>query len=342
MAIHEVSATGAFVRTASTFRNDITEEEAVPGRYHLYVSYACPWAHRTLIVRSLKGLEDVISLSVVHYTFQKTRPEDPTDEHCGWVFKSNNDSPVKHLESKNASFPCIDCIEDNVNNCKTVRELYDKCGYDGHKFTVPILWDKEKNTIVNNESSEIIRILNNKFNKYAKNPSLDLYPESLRPAIDDINTMFYEPVNNGVYKCGFAKAQGPYNDAVETLFNTLDQAEEILSNQRYLAGDQFTEADIRAFVTLVRFDEVYVVYFKTNKKRIADYPNILNFIREIYQMKGIAETTNFDHIKGHYYSSHPHLNIYGVIPAGPNVTEDLMKPHNREELVPSSKRSKKN
>jgi glutathionyl-hydroquinone reductase len=197
MAIHEVSTAGAFVRTASTFRNFISEVDAVPDRYHLFVSYACPWAHRTLMVRTLKGLEDVISVSIVHPTFQRTRPEDPTDSHVGWTFRNPEDGPVKHLES-DALISVSGFTIDHVNNCKTVRELYDMCGYDGHKFTVPVLWDKQNKTIVNNESSEIIRMLNSAFNKYAKNPSLDLYPEPLRPAIDAINEMFYEPVNNGI------------------------------------------------------------------------------------------------------------------------------------------------
>lgn len=170
----------------------------VPDRYHLYVSYACPWAHRTLMVRALKGLEDIISVSVVHPVFQKTRPNDPNDPHVGWTFRDPIiDGPtVKHLES-DALLTVSDFTPDTINNAKTVRELYDKCGYDGGKFTVPILWDKEKNTIVNNESSEIVRILNSSFNKYAKNPELDLYPENLRASIDEINEMFYEPVNNG-------------------------------------------------------------------------------------------------------------------------------------------------
>lgn len=198
MAIHEVSKAGAFVRTASTFRSFIAEADAVPDRYHLYVSYACPWAHRTLMVRALKGLEDVISVSVVHPTFQQTRPDDASDTHVGWCFRGADEGPVKHLESDALISVSGGFTTDPINNCRTVRELYDKCGYDGNKFTVPILWDKEKNTIVNNESSEIVRIFNSAFNKYAKNPTLDLYPEAMRPAIDQINEMFYEPVNNGI------------------------------------------------------------------------------------------------------------------------------------------------
>mmetsp|Transcript_12116 Transcript_12116/g.28391 ORF Transcript_12116/g.28391 Transcript_12116/m.28391 type:complete len:215 (+) Transcript_12116:48-692(+) len=195
---------------------------------------------------------------------------------------------------------------------------------------VPVLWDKETGTIVNNESSEIIRILGGAaFDSVAKNPALNLYPAALRPAIDEVNEWVYHKVNNGVYKCGFAKSQAPYDEAVAELFEALDRMEAILGEQRFLAGPAFTEADVRAFVTLVRFDEVYVVYFKTNKARISDYPNLRNYIREIYQMPGVADSVNMAHIKMHYFTSHAHLNPFGVIPAGPDVLTDLVQPHDR-------------
>lgn len=333
-AVEEVSKSGAFVRTDSTFRDVISsgpdaKYPVATGRYHLYVANACPWAHRALIVRALKGLEDSISVSVVHSTWQRTRPDDPNDEHCGWVFRSPEDPPLTN-SAGHGSFGCEGCVPDTVNGFSTVRQLYDKAGFEGSKFTVPVLWDKETGTIVNNESSEIIRILGGAaFDSVAKNPALNLYPAALRPAIDEVNEWVYHKVNNGVYKCGFAKSQAPYDEAVAELFEALDRMEAILGEQRFLAGPAFTEADVRAFVTLVRFDEVYVVYFKTNKARISDYPNLRNYIREIYQMPGVADSVNMAHIKMHYFTSHAHLNPFGVIPAGPDVLTDLVQPHDR-------------
>jgi len=333
-ALDESEKGGAFVRKDSTYRNWISEEsekfKPESGRYHLYISYACPWAHRTLITRNLKGLQDHIGLSIVHPTWQKTRPE--KDEHAGWVFRSETDEPVKSVLGF-GSFPSKDVIPDTVNNCKSIRELYELSNDTNGKYTVPVLWDKKLKVIVNNESSEILRMFNSAFNKLSKNPGLDLYPEHLRTKIDEINDYIYHNFNNGVYKAGFAKSQEAYETAIEGIYQALDKAEEILSKNRYLLGDQFTEADIRFFVTLVRFDEVYVVYFKTNKKRIADYPNLLNYTRDLYQNPTIGETVNMYHIKTHYFTSHPILNHYAIVPVGPDVISTLKEKHDRDRFT---------
>eukprot|EP01132_Coremiostelium_polycephalum_P006722 gene6722-8332_t len=261
---------GAFVRKESSFRNTISLEEGAiykpeANRYHLYVSYACPWAHRTIILRSLKGLEDVISISVA----------DQLLEDQGWVF--------------NATLP--GSTLDTVNGYSHIRSLYYRTdpAYSG-RFTVPVLWDKKTSTIVNNESSEIIRILNSSFNNLAKNPKLDLYPESKRKEIDEINELVYTHVNNGVYKAGFAQSQSAYDEAFESLFKQLDYLEDRLSKSRYLVGSELTESDIRLFVTLIRFDAVYFGHFKCNKRMIRDYPNLSDFLRELYQNPLIQPT----------------------------------------------------
>ena len=323
---------GTFVRKDAVFRNWISEssERFKPesGRYHLYISYCCPWACRTLMFLKLKGLEEHIGLSIVHPTWQKTRPE--KDNHTGWVFRSEDDEPLK-TSLGFGSFPGTGCIPDVVNNCKSVRELYELSNDTGGKYTVPVLWDKKNKMIVNNESSEIIRILNSEFNKFSKNPGLDLYPEALKGKIDEINEWVYSDINNGVYRSGFAQAQEAYEDAVNKLFIGLDRVEEILSKSRYLVGNQFTEADVRLFVTLVRFDEAYNVVFKCNKKKIIDYPNLLNFTREVYQMPGIAETVNMYHIKAGYYGI-PTVNHYAIIPIGPDFISTLKEKHDRDRF----------
>ena len=306
---------GEFVRSVSSFRNWVTPD-GTPGpsgeggfaaerdRYHLYVSYACPWAHRTLIFRTLKGLEDVISVSVVH-------PLMPAES---WVF---------------GEYP--GATKDHVNDAHYLYENYQKANPNFNGLvTVPVLWDKKRETIVNNESSEIIRMLNSAFNAFAKNKDLDLYPETLREEIDAINQPIYDNVNNGVYRTGFATTQVAYDRAFDRLFNTLDELEERLSKQRYLVGDQITEADWRLFTTLVRFDPVYYNHFKTNKKRLIDYRNLWAYTRELYQVPGVAETTNMDHIKYHYFASHRSINPTGIVPKGPEV--DFMCPHGREKL----------
>ncbi len=305
---------GEFVRKDSQFRHWITPDgsagptgesgfKAEPGRYHLYVSYACPWAHRTLIFRKLKKLEELISVSVVH----------PHMGPRGWDFRD---------------YP--DATGDTVNGFEFMHQLYTLAdpGYSGI-VTVPVLWDKQRNTIVNNESAEIIRMLNGAFDTWADR-SMDMYPELLRRAIDEINEQIYESVNNGVYRVGFARIQQVYEKNFDRLFEALDELEQRLSYQRYLTGNRITEADWRLFTTLLRFDMVYVSHFKCNKKRIADYPNLFNYLLELYQVPGIAETVNFDHIKQHYYYSHVELNPTRIVPKGPE--QNLNQPHNRGDL----------
>lgn len=340
-ALTDVS-NGAFARTATDFHNVVSAEPgaqypAEPGRYHLYVASACPWAHRCMMVRALKGLQDVISVSVVHPTFARTRPEDPDDTHCGWAFRNSGDPPVANPKGFGA-VSCEDCIPDTVNGFKFLRDLYDKAGYRGHKYTVPVLWDKVTGTIVCNESSEIIRILTSAFDGClegkAPGAGLDLYPAALRPAIDEANAWIYDDVNNGVYKCGFAQSQDAYDAAAAKLFAALDRLEALLGTQRYVvAGAVMTEADVRLFATLLRFDEVYVVYFKCNRKCVREYPNLLNFCREMYQLPGIAETINMRQIKEHYYTSHAHLNPFAIIPTGPDSIADFERPHDRDRFV---------
>lgn len=334
-ATHEVSSKGAFVRTNAGFRNLVKanpsndqELKAEPGRYHLYISYACPWANRCFAVLKMKGLQEAITVSIVHPVWQKTKPDDPQDEHYGWTFKDPANPPITNAKGFN-SFDCKGCIPDTINNCAFIRDLYEMSNDTDGKYSVPVLWDKHDSKIVNNESSEIIRMFNQEFNEFATNPDLDLYPEHLRSQIDEINSWVYPKINNGVYRSGFARTQEAYNEAVTDVFEALDNVEDILSKNRYLTGSALTEADIRLFMTLIRFDEVYVVYFKTNCKRIVDYPNIHNYLRELYQIPEIQTTINMDHIKNHYFGSHPVLNAYAIVPKGPGVIEDLLKPHNR-------------
>ncbi len=306
---------GKFVRSDSQFRNWITPDgapgpsgsggfAAEAGRYHLYVSLACPWAHRSLIFRKLKQLEEVISLSVVHWYMGAE----------GWVF---GEGPG--------------CIPDNVNGATRLHELYSKAdpGYSG-RVTVPVLWDKQRETIVSNESAEIIRMLNSAFDNFGDR-SLDFYPEDLRPEIDAINATIYETVNNGVYRAGFATSQEAYDEACRALFETLEALEQRLSQQRYLVGDRLTEADWRLFTTLVRFDPVYVGHFKCNLKRLVDLPNLWGYCRELYQMPGVAETVDFFHIKHHYYGSHASVNPTLIVPLGPEV--DFAAAHGRDHLA---------
>ncbi|CAA7014766.1 unnamed protein product [Microthlaspi erraticum] len=318
--VDETSESGAFVRTASTFRNFVSQDPhsqfpAESGRYHLYISYACPWACRCLSYLKIKGLDDAISFSSVHAIWGRTKE---TDDHRGWVFP-DSDTELPGAEP------------DYLNGAKTVRDLYEIASpnYTG-KYTVPILWDKKLRTVVNNESSEIIRMLNTEFNGVAKNPSLDLYPSHLRDAIDETNEWVFNGINNGVYKCGFARKQEPYNEAVNELYEAVDRCEVILGKQRYICGNTFSEADIRLFVTLIRFDEVYAVHFKCNKRLLREYPNIFNYVKDIYQISGMSSTVNMEHIKQHYYGSHPTINPFGIIPQGPNI--DYSSPHDRERF----------
>ena len=317
---YDTSATGGrFVRGASGFRNWVTRDgtpgpsglsgfKGESGRYHLYVSLACPWAHRTLIVRKLKRLEDVISVSVV----------DPFMGDKGWAFSSPDGSITAGSTG------------DTVNHARYLYEVYlrSEPGYSG-RVTVPVLWDKERALIVNNESSEIIVMLNDAFDQWG-DAGLDLYPQSLRIEIDQLNTTVYEHVNNGVYKCGFATSQDAYEQAFDALFETLDQLERRLAPKRYLLGDKVTLADLRLFTTLVRFDSVYYGHFKCNLRRITDYPNLWGYARDLYQTAGVAETVNLAQIKRHYYMSQPTINPTRIVPKGPEL--DFTTSHDRAGL----------
>lgn len=301
-----VAKDGSYARSSSQFRNWITADgssgfPAVPGRYHIYVSYACPWACRVLMMRALKGLEDVISLSVVdHYM----------GDH-GWFF---SDAPG--------------CIPDFVNGFTHLHQVYTAANpeYTG-TVTVPVLWDKERHTIVSNESSEIILMLQ----EFASENQTDYYPQHLRSEIDELNEFIYHNINNGVYKCGFAVTQEAYDDAYDKLFNALDTLEARLADKRYLFGSTFTVADIRLFTTLIRFDAVYVTHFKTNKRFLSSYPNLNGYMKEIYQMPRVADTVNIDHIKRHYFESHRRINPHGIVAKGPRL--DFTSPHGRDSLA---------
>jgi len=300
----ETDQSGAFVRQKSVFRQWVSADGSSPfvaesGRYHLYVSLACPWASRTIIFRKLKGLEDAIGMTVV----------DPVRDERGWRFTSEHPDPVNGFEYLTETYRLSDP------------------GFDG-RVTVPLLWDRQENTAVSNESSEVIRMLNSEFNEWAGEPELDLYPDELRDEIDQINERVYRSINNGVYRCGFASTQRAYEEAFIDLFEALDWADGLLAGRRYLAGDRITEADWRLFVTLTRFDAIYVGHFKCNQRRIADYGNLSGYLRELYQYPGIRETVDFDHIKRHYYVTHPGINPTQVVPMGPIL--DLDTPHGRE------------
>lgn len=311
------SSGGKFVRKDANFRNWITPDGA-PGpsgdggfkaeaeRYHLYVALACPWAHRTLIFRKLKGLEDMVSLSVVH----------PLMLEMGWSFEGEDRTGV---------------IPDDINHIDHIHQLYQKAApdYTG-RATVPILWDKQQNTIVSNESSEIIRMLNSAFDGIGAKEG-DYYPEALQADINTVNDLVYSNVNNGVYKAGFATQQDAYEDAVTALFDVLDQLEAQLDKSRYLVGNEITEADWRLFTTLYRFDPVYVGHFKCNIRRLVDYPNLWNYTRDLYQQPGVAETCNLTHIKQHYYGSHETINPTRIIPIGPEI--DYTHPHDRDRFL---------
>lgn len=302
------STGGRFKRTDAAFRNWVTADgapgpsgeggfRAEAGRYHLYVSLACPWAHRTLVVRALKGLDAAVSVSVV----------DPHMGKEGWVFGTSPGA-----------------TPDTVNGAVRLYEVYLKAepGFSG-RVTVPVLWDKERATIVSNESAEIVRMLDGAFG--GDGPSL--YPQALRPEIDAVNARVYDAVNNGVYKAGFATTQSAYDEACLALFAELDALDDRLSTRRYLCGSALTEADIRLFTTLVRFDPVYVGHFKCNRRRIADYPNLSHYLRDLYALPGVAATVDMTHIKRHYYESHPTINPSGIVPLGPDL--DLDAPNDR-------------
>lgn len=337
-AVADVSATGAFARKQSTFLNAFAEEGAYApeaGRYELNVSLACPWACRVLAVLKLKGLEHVFDVHVTHPVWARTKPDDADDTHCGWVFVvADETSTVTGPSGKGEYAVDAACSSSGSAGVKTIRALYDMVGAPPEqRFTVPLIWDRKTQTIVNNESSVLVRELNSKFNHLATNPGLDLYPEHLRATIDEINDWVYHGINNGVYKCGFAISQSAYDQAVEELFKALDRCDVLLSQRRYIAGDVLTEADVRLFQTLIRFDQVYVVYFKTNKKFIHQYEHLSGYVRELYQMDAMrVGVVDMSHIKTHYFASHPVLNAHGIIPCGPDV--DLFAPHGRDGAYP--------
>jgi glutathionyl-hydroquinone reductase len=299
---------GHFLRPATTFRNWVTADgssgfQAEANRYHLYISWACPWAHRTAIMRRLKGLEEAITLSVV----------DPYMGEGGWAF---SEGPG--------------CIPDPIFGAQFLREIYLKADSDyTGRVTVPILWDKKTNTMVNNESREIMRMLDLEFDAVAKSKT-NFLPKQFQEVIEPTIEMIYKPINNGVYRAGFAITQRAYEEAVTELFHALDYWEATLSEQRYLCGSEITEADWCMFTTLLRFDLVYYSHFKCNLRRIVDYPNLWNYLKDLYQQPGVKETCNFEHIKQHYYKSHEKINPTRIVPKGPLI--DFGAPHNRERM----------
>ena len=297
---------GEFERATTSFRSWIGEDDRFPaeeGRYHLYVSYACPWAHRTLITRRLRGLQGTVSVDIV----------DPWRGEGGWRFSPEKDG----------------CTHDSVNGAEYLRELYLKADEDyTGRVTVPVLWDKKRGTIVNNESREVMRILNTRFEAYANDGTL--LPDGREEEVDGVLDEIYEPINNGVYRAGFAKGQEAYDEAVDELFNALDRWDDVLADQRYLVGDELTEADVAMFTTLVRFDHVYHTHFKCNVRRVRDYDNLWGYLRDVYQTEGIAATVNLDHIKEHYYTTHPDVNPTGIVARGPPPRFD--EPHDRDRL----------
>jgi len=304
----QIDEDGAFVRRPTSFHGVCSPDEdaefpAEPGRYHLYVSYACPWAHRTLIFRKLKGLEDMIPVSVVHWYMAEN----------GWTFADGDG-----------------VISDPIHDADYMYQVYQAAdaSYTG-RVTVPVLWDKEKQTIVSNESADIIRMFNSAFDEIGATEG-DFYPEPLREEIDEINARVYSTVNNGVYKAGFATSQEAYEEAVEPLFESLEWLDGRLSTQRYLLGDRITEADWRLFTTLLRFDPVYVGHFKCNRRRIVDFENLWPYVRDLHQVPGVADTVHMDHIKSHYYGSHDTINPTRIVPVGPDI--DYSEPHGRDAL----------
>jgi putative glutathione S-transferase len=304
----EQSEEGAFIRQEDQFQDWVKGDSdsnypAEANRYHLYVSLACPWAHRTIIVRALKRLEDVIGMTVV----------DPIRDERGWAFRKgpgHSEDPINGFHYLSEAYKATD---PNFND----------------RVTVPLLWDKKRGRIVNNSEVDIVRMLNRSFDAFTDS-DLDLYPERLRPEIDQVNDIVYPDVNDGVYRTGFATSQKAYGRAVRRLFKALDQLEERLSKQRYLVGTQPTEADWRLFPTLIRFDAVYHGHFKCNTRRIFDYPNLYGYLRDLYQHDRIAETVNFDHIKRHYYITHTDINPTQIVPVGPEM--DLTSSHERDLL----------
>jgi putative glutathione S-transferase len=305
---NEQTTDGQYDRQEDAFRDWVTDDgssgyPATEGRYHLYVSLACPWAHRTIIARTIKRLENVLGMTVV----------DPIRDERGWAFRKGPGHTI-----------------DPINGFKFLSEAY--IATNPHyqlRVTVPVLWDTETHRIVSNSDDDIMRMFNQAFHQFTDSP-MDLYPEDLRPEIDALNGFIYENINNGVYRAGFATSQFAYEQAVKKLFDALDQMEKRLSTQRYLFGQRIVETDWRFFVTLIRFDAVYHGHFKCNIRRIVDYPNLFGYLKDLYQQEGIADTVNFDHIKRHYYITHDDINPTGIVPLGPD--QDLLTAHGRENL----------
>ena len=303
------SVDGAFVRQGDAFRDWVTADgssgfPAEAGRYHLYVSLACPWAHRTIIVRALKGLEHAIGMTVV----------DPIRDELGWAFRDGDGTS-----------------HDPVNGFEYLAQAYRATDPHYHgRVTVPVLWDTVSKRIVSNSDDDIMRMLETEFDAFAKLPELDLYPEHRRAEIDELNALVYETVNDGVYRAGFAATQAAYAEAAYRVFDTLDELDARLAKTRYLFGPAPLETDWRLFVTLVRFDAVYHGHFKCNLRRIVDYPQLSGYLRDLYQVGGVAQTVNFDHIKRHYYMTHDEINPTGIVPIGP--LQDLTAPHGRNRL----------
>jgi len=333
-ALDEMSNTGEFKRVAAGFRNTIEKGgrfEPEAGRYHLYVSLACPWANGTLAALRYKGLSDAIGHSIVHPTWARTRPDDQDDMHCGWHFRNPGDDPVPNSLG-HGSNECDDAnVPDSANGAKTIRDLYEMANDTTGKYSTPVLWCTKEKTIVNNESPDILKMFDGAFDDVAKHPERKLFPTDATKAAaaEALNDYIYPTVNNGVYRCGFAKKQAAYEQAHKQLFESLDRLEEHFKNNRekhgidFLTGSEMTWIDLRLYMTLVRFDPVYVVYFKTSHKRIADFPNLLRFVRKCYSIPEIKASTNIRHIKMHYFTSHPTLNTYGIIPEhnGPSLEE---------------------
>ena len=304
----EQTVDGQYDRQDDAFRSWVMDDAhanhpAAKGRYHLYVSWACPWAHRTIIVRRLKQLEQVVGMTVV----------DPIRDERGWAFRKGSGQTL-----------------DSLNGFQFLSEAYTATNpqYQA-RVTVPVLWDCQRKRIVSNSDDDIMRMFNQAFDQFTES-TIDLYPENLRQEIDDLNMYIYENVNNGVYRSGFATSQSAYEEAVTQLFDALDDMENRLSTQRYLFGNQIVETDWRFFVTLIRFDAVYHGHFKCNLRRIVDYPHLFGYLKDLYQQEGIADTVNFDHIKRHYYITHDDINPTGIVPLGP--VQNLLESHGRERL----------
>lgn len=334
------------------------------GRYHLYASYACPGSHRALIIRALKGLEDAVSVTIVHPTWRLTRGSNPDEkDQRGWVFGDPDGEPFANTAGRGGMYSSCYVVvisifkaafgdvahcfsvsigpfppaypgnePDPIFDAASIREIYEIAGDTAGKFTVPVLFDKKQNTIVNNESSDISYMLNSRLNDFAEDPDLDLYTEDDPSKLNEAIEWLAPLMIHGVYRCGFAKTQTAYDKAITELTETFDRADALLSKQRFLTGDTLTDADIRLFVTLVRFDEVYAFYFRANSRLVMLTPSLLNYCRDIYQMEGIAETCNMEQIKAHFYASHAEWNKFSIIPRGLGFMDLLTLPHNRDEM----------